>query len=437
VQAPPVHYADTGAGKVAYQVIGDGRVDMVLAGGIFGSVDACWEIPALARVRRFLSTFARLIQLDYRGLGASDPAPPGPWRVEDWATDIVTVLDAVGSTSASIWGEHVGAHAGVQVAVDHPARVRSLCLMNSAARFVSSDDYQLGMSSGDADGFGEFVRARWGSGAVYGLLLGPFGLDRATHARYERMVGPPTVMAQLSDETLRSDVRDLLPMLHCPVLIAHTGDVAVSVEQARDLSERVPASRLSIVESTSLYWGEDHAELAMRWLVGEDIEWGGSGEPDLVTIVFTDVVGSTGRATGLGDTAWRRELDALDSFVWTEIARRGGRVVKQTGDGHVIEARGPSDAVRLALALSNGARSLGMPIRVGVHTGEVQRRGDDLSGVAVHAGARIAAIAEADEVLVSRTVRDLAAGSGFTFERHGTHVLKGLDDEWELFTVRR
>jgi class 3 adenylate cyclase len=434
MDTPPVRYADTGDGMVAYQVFGDGAVDMVIVGGLFGSVDACWSIPGLVRIRRFFAGFARVIQLDYRGVGVSDPAPPGPWQVEQWATDIVAVLDAVGSTSAAFWGEHVGAHAAVRVAVDHPDRVRSLCLMNTAARFVRGDGYDLGMDAADADLFGEFVRHKWGSGAVYSMLVGPLVLDRATHARYERIVGPPRTIAELSDATLASDVRDLLPLLHCPVMVVHTGDVAVTVEQAQDLAERVPGSRLSIVQSTSLYWGEDHAELGLRWMLGEDVQW---GETDLATVLFTDVVGSTARAAALGDEAWRRELDALDHFVATEVARRGGRVVKNMGDGHLVELRGPSDAVRLALALTAGARSLGTPIRAGLHTGEVLRRGDDLAGIAVHACARIAALADADEVLVSRTVRDLTAGSALRFEPRGVHTLRGVGDGWELFAAHR
>jgi class 3 adenylate cyclase len=434
VETPRVRYADAGDGKVGYQVFGEGAVDMVIAGGLFGSVDACWSIPGLVRIRRFFGSSARVIQLDYRGTGVSDPAPPGPWQVEQWAADIVAVLDDAGSTSAAFWGEHVGAHAAVRLAVDHPGRVRSLCLMNTAARFVRGDGYDLGMEIADADAFGEFIRQQWGSGAVYSMLVGPYGLDRETHARYERTVGPPSTIARLSDATMRSDVRDVLPLLHCPVLVVHTGDVAVGVDQAEDLAERVPGARLSVVKSTSLYWGEEHAELGMRWLLGEDARW---GESDLATVLFTDVVESTVKAASLGDTAWRRELDALDHFVATEVARRSGRVVKHMGDGHLIEVRHPSEAVRLALTLTTGARALGTPIRAGLHTGEVLRRGDDLSGIAVHACARIAALADADEVLVSRTVRDLTAGSGLQFDPHGVHILKGLGESWELFTARR
>jgi class 3 adenylate cyclase len=430
---PAVHYADTGAGKVAYQVWGEGPVDVLFTGSIYGAVDATWDIPALARIRAFFGTIARVAHLDHRGLGASDPLP-GPWSIDAWAEDVVAVLDAIGSTSVALMAEHVGGHVALRVALDQPDRVRSLCLMNTAARFVSGDGYDLGLAPEMLAMFEGMVRERWGTGLVYGMLIGDHALDRATLARYERLVGPPSVMTALTEATLRSDVRDLLPDVRCPALVVHTGDTPVPIEQAQDLHERLAGSRLLAAESTSLYWSDVLAESSLLWLLGESAEY---GEKDLVTILFTDVVGSTDRARDAGDESWRRDLDALDDFVQREVRRRGGRLVKQTGDGHLVELRGPSDAVRLAMLLVDGARSLGTPIRAGLHTGEVLRRGDDLSGIAVHAGARISAMAAANEILVSRTVHDLAQGSGIGFSSRGSFALKGLDDEWELFAVRR
>ncbi|HYD10147.1 MAG TPA: adenylate/guanylate cyclase domain-containing protein [Acidimicrobiales bacterium] len=435
MDVPPVSYADTGAGLVGYQVFGDGPVDVCIVGGLYGSIDSCWDVPGLARVRRFFAGFARVIHLDYRGTGVSDPLP-GEWSIEAWATDVAAVLDAAGSTSVALWGEHVGAHVGARYVIDHPDRVRSMCFLNTGARFTPADDgsYDLGLPADLLDGWTRHVRKHWGSGRVFRTLVPDADGQVLDVGRHERRIGSPSVIAALTEATMASDARDLLPLVRVPSLVVHTGDVVIDVAQAEDLVERLPDARLTVVESTSLYWGEAHAELSMRWLVGEDVQL---EETDLVTVLFTDVVASTDRAAELGDAAWRRELDALDAFVSTEIRRRGGRLVKQTGDGHLVELRGPSEAVRLAMALVAGSASLGMPIRVGLHTGEIVRRGEDIAGIAVHAGARILDLAASGEILVSRTVRDLTAGSGFTFVPRGAHTLRGLDDGWELFAVSR
>lgn len=433
MESPPVQYADTGDGLVAYQVGGSGP-DLLLATALFGGgAEAGWMIPGIARMRRFLASFSRVITLDYRGMGASDPLPPDRLGdMDEWALDIATVLDAVGSSQATLWGEHVAAHACVRYALEHPTRVRSLCLMNSAARFSPGDGYDMGIEPELLDGFVELLRTTWGTGKVYGRVLRADGVDVELAARYERTLGARTSMVHAQQATLRSDARDLLPKVTSPTLVVHTGDVLVDVDQAEDLRDRIAGAELAVLTSTSLYWGAEHADVLLRWILGGEAAW---GEADLATILFTDVVGSTDRARSIGDTAWRRELDALDAFVAVAVAERGGRVVKQTGDGHLVEVRSPSDAVRLAIALARGARSLGTPIRVGVHVGEILRRDDDIAGIAVHAAARIASLARADEVLVSRTVRDLTRGAGFDFDPRGEHDLKGLDESWDLFAV--
>jgi class 3 adenylate cyclase/alpha-beta hydrolase superfamily lysophospholipase len=440
---PQTRYVKAADGvSIAYQVVGDGPRDLVWVPGWVSHLEAAWEEPTLARFFEQLATFSRLILFDKRGTGLSDRvAVPDLPTLETRMRDVLAVCDAVGSQRAALFGVSEGAPMCVLFAATYPARTTAIILFGGYARRLASADYPIGMSQQSQDAFLAEIARDWG-GPVGLAVRAPSRMDddrfRANWARYLRMGASPAAVLALSRTNAEIDVRPVLESVRVPTLVLHrTGDLTIPVEAGRYLADHIPGA--SLVEMS----GDDH----LPWIgdadrvLGEIEEFltGVRHHPEhdrvLATVLFTDIVGSTSRAAELGDKTWGDLLHAHHAVIREHLARYGGREVSTAGDGFLATFDGPARAIRCALAAARGVGPLGLEIRAGLHTGEVEVTAHDISGLAVHIGARIAALAEPGEVLVSRTVKDLVVGSGLSFQDRGEVVLKGVPDVWHLFAV--
>jgi class 3 adenylate cyclase len=428
--------------SIAYQVIGDGPRDIVWVPGWVSHVEAAWDEPTLARFFERLATFSRLILFDKRGTGLSDRVPESTLpTLETRMGDVHAVCDAARSERAALFGVSEGASMCVLFAATYPRRTSAIILFGGYARRLMAPDYPWGGSIERHEAFLEEIERDWG---------GPVGLDvrapsklgdtrfRDNWARYIRTGASPGAVLALTRMNAEIDVRPILDAIRVPTLVLHrTGDRTIPVEAGRYLAERIPeASFVELAGDDHLPWiGDSDAVLGEI----EQFLTGARSRPEsdrvLATVLFTDIVGSTARAAELADAAWADVLRAHHARVRDQLARHAGREIGTTGDGFLAVFDGPARAVRCALALADAVRPLGLEVRAGLHTGEIELAGDDVRGLAIHIGARIAALAGAGEVLVSRTVRDLVVGSGLTFRDRGTHVLKGVPDEWQLFAA--
>lgn len=439
---PQIRYARNGEINIAYQVLGSGPRDLVLVPGWVSNIEVFWEEPTMARFLERLASFSRLILFDKRGTGLSDRIGDMP-SLEQRMDDVRTVMDAVDSKEAALFGYSEGGAMCLLFAATYPNRVTALITAGSYPSQKWSAESPWGRTPETQDQFVHGIEAQWG---------GPVGIEvrapsmahderfRQWWARWLRSSASPAAAAAVVRMSYEIDVRDLLPSIRVPTLILHSvGDKAVSVAASRFMAERIPDAKL--VELP----GEDHAP----WLsdcdaIVDEVEeflTGARGcvEPErvLATVLFTDIVGSTRRAAELGDRRWRDLLGSHNSVVRRELARFRGREVKTAGDGFLATFDGPARAIRCACAISDAVQSLGLEERAGLHTGECEVIGDDIGGIAVHIGARVSAYAGASEVLVSSTVKDLVAGSGLNFEERGVHTLKGVPGEWHLYSVQR
>jgi pimeloyl-ACP methyl ester carboxylesterase len=434
-------YARSGDVHVAYQVLGQGP-DLVFVPGWVSHVEACWDFPPLARFLDRLAAFSRLILIDKRGTGMSDPLPSGRVAsLEDRVDDVRAVMDAVGSARAALLGISEGGPLNMLFAATYPERTAALILFGSFARVAKAPDHPHGFDLERLERFVEEAREAWGSGFAIEQLAPSHAADTAYRegwARYQRMAASPGVAAALLALSVAIDVRHVLPAIHVPTLVLHrTGDRFVPLPLGRQLAEGIPGARLVELPGT------DHLYFAggMEQILAEIEEFltgtRSVGEDDrmLATVLFTDIVGSTDHATRLGDARWRDLLEQHDAFTRRQLGRFRGRAVKTTGDGVVAVFDGPARALRCAAALATGVRSLGLEIRAGVHSGECEMRGDDVAGIAVHIAARVAQLAEAGEVLCTGTVRDLVAGSGLEFTPRGSQTLRGVPGEWPLWAA--
>ena len=437
IDVPEIRYATNGDIHLAYQTAGTGPPDIVFIWGPFSNIEIIWEYPPARRSLERFASMGRLIHFDRRGTGLSDRPGRIP-TLEQQMDDVVAVLDAVGSERAVLIG---GGDAGMMTtlfAATHPERTSGLVLSDPRVRITRTDDFPWAFTDEEWGALRAALLDGWGAGvSQFAAAPSTLGDDtvRRFWARLERQSLAPGAVADMLDVLEAADVRPVLPTIQAPTLILHrTGDRLSAVEQSRYLVERIPGARL--VELP----GEDHAGWEGDAEPGNDeIEEFVTGhrpvhQPDrvLATVLFTDIVDSTVRARELGDRKWRELLDRHDEVARQAINQYGGRFVKSTGDGVLATFDGPARAIRCALGLG---RTLPVPIRAGLHTGEVELRGDDVGGIAVHTGARVAGLAAAGEVLVSRTVKDLVAGSGIEFADRGLHVLKGVPDEWQLYAV--
>ena len=437
---PETQYAKGPGGDIAYQVVGDGPIDLVVVPGWFSHVDMLWGHPGWTAFIADFASFSRVILYDKRGTGLSDPVDGVP-TLESRVDDLTAVMDAAGSRRAALFGLSEGGPISMLFAATYPERVSALVLYGTYVNGSAVEDGSPGRAKWvklmnsirpTLDHWGEGHTIDWAAPS-----LRPTTLNRRAMGALER-AGMSPKMARLTFEAVLTqvDVRDILASVRVPTLVLHRKNEAIPVEFAREIAAQIPSARMVELE------GVDHLPAVgdITSITGE-VEQFLTGHrhedpPDrvLATVLFTDIVDSTRRAAELGDRRWRELLGRHDEITRDEISRFQGREVKHTGDGFLATFDGPTRAVRCATTLTDRMPELGIDIRSGLHTGECELRGNDIGGIAVHIGARIAALANGREVLVSRTVKDLVNGSGITFRDRGTHALKGVPGEWQLFT---
>ena len=443
VDVPETNFARLGDDRIAYQVMGGGPIDLLYMPAWGPSLDLQFDLPAQAALLRRLASFSRLIMFDRRGSGASDSISYEglpPW--EQWADDARAVLDAVGSERAAVLGHAEGGPTAILFAATEPERTRALILFTTSARFLAADDYPWGLPEDALEDAAKVLTEIWATEAMVDFAVPSMAGDQAFRrwfAKTCRAALSPGDAARYFRLTQRMDVRQVLPSVRAPTLVIHRKDFRwIPVEQGRYLAEHIPGAKFVEVpgEDGTIYTAPaaEILDALEEFLTGERPVV----EPDrvLAAVLFTDIVGSTERAATLGDRRWKELLDRLDRVVHGEIEQFGGRLVNTAGDGHLATFDGPGKAIRCARSLIQAVSSLGIQIRAGLHTGEVQLRGTDVGGIAVNIGARVASLAGPSEVLVSRTVTDLVAGSGIEFEDRGEHTLKGVPGEWRLYAVR-
>jgi pimeloyl-ACP methyl ester carboxylesterase len=438
---PQTQYARRGAVNIAYQLIGQGPPDLVLVSPWLSNIEAQWDIPEWEYLYHRFAAFSRFVLFDKYGMGMSDPAPPDSLpTLEEWADDVRTVMTAIGSKEATLLGIADGGMMAALFAAMHPDRTRSLVLLNSAARISWAPDYPIGMPAERQEAILAMVQEAWGKASIVSQINPE--ADQATQqtwARQVRLAASPATGAAVWRMLFALDVRAVLPSLQSPTLVVWTVSPLLPREHSQYLAEKIPGARLVEVSGSvshpSMRDMDALADAVEEFVSGAR----GSVSADriLTTVLLTDIVGSTQHLAQVGDRQWKEMLDTHDRLAEQLIARYRGQLIDRTGDGLLASFDGPARAIRFGLALRDSVRNLGMEIRVGLHTGEVERRGDGhLAGLTVHIAARVQASAGSGEVLVSRTVKDIVAGSGFEFEDRGPHRLKGVPDEWELFAVK-
>jgi class 3 adenylate cyclase len=439
--APETRYARKGDISIAYQVAGDGPIDLVLASGIVSHMALMWSDPQANAMFRRITSFCRLVMFDKPGTGLSDPVS-GPPSAEQRVEDIRVVMDAVGLEHAALLGFSEGGAPSLLFAATYPQRCDALILLETGPKWDWAPDY-LPEERGLLESLWDILFDRfatWGDGRVMemwapSMTSVPGSLQVLGSA--ERICASPGMAMANLEATRLVDVRAALPRILAPTLILHRDHSIVPVCFSRNMAQEMPAAKY--VELA----GQDHLPWVGDWEpIVDEIEQFLTGarhrsEPDraLATILFTDIVSSTEQAAAMGDQRWRALVERHDEVIRAEIERYGGRPIKTLGDGFLAVFEGPAKAIRAARGMGDAARSLGIQIRAGVHTGECERRGEDLAGIAVNVAARIVAKAGAGEVLVSSTVRELVLGSGLEFDERGVHALKGVPDEWRLFAV--
>jgi pimeloyl-ACP methyl ester carboxylesterase len=426
---------------IAYQEVGEGPEDIVFMSAWFSHVDGRWEEPRFAAMLRRLASFGRLLVFDKRGSGASDPLPTAEPTWEDWADDVRAVMDAAGSERATVVGVGDSGPFAMLFAATYPQRVRSLVLVNTGARLIRDTDYPWGMSESDVAGFLARARETWGTGGLADIFAPSVADDsryREWWAKYQRMSASPgrsTTMARL---IFQIDARRVLGAIHVPTLIIHRRDYRfLPIEMGRYLAQHIAGARFVEIAGADgfVYLGDTASILDPI----EEFVTGTKRAPDvdrvLATVLLTDIVGSTDLAAQLGDHRWRAMLDAHDEVVKRAIPQFRGVLHRTTGDGILATFDGPARAIRSAFVLQRELASAALPIRAGLHTGEIELRGQEIGGINVHIAARVSALAGPDEVLCTRTVKDLVTGSEIRFEPRGTHELKGVPQPWEVYAV--
>jgi len=446
MRRPVTRYAPVGDAYVAYQVFGDGPVDLLYHIGWYSHVEGQWEVPAMARFMERLASFGRVICFDRRGHGMSDPVDLDNVTLEQWMEDVRAVLTAAGSESAALIGGQDAGPMTMLFAATYPELTSALVLINTWACPRRRSDYPWGLPDDARERVLEGIlrtfiaeddrEARmFFPGAASASLE-----DAQAMMRVFRMSTSPGMVQRLMGIALDADVRDVLPLVHVPTLVLHRRDNPwCRVGHGRYLGEHIPNAKY-----VELPGADDFSWLGEADSLLDEIEEFVTGapptnEPDRVlsTVLFTDIVSSTERLVDAGDRRWRTTLERHNLIVRKELERFRGREVATAGDGFLAMFDGPARAVRCAGAIVEGVRTLGIDVRAGVHTGEVELAGDDVAGIAVHIGARVGALAGAGEVLVSRTVVDLVTGSGLSFAERGSHALKGVPGEWQLYAVQR
>jgi len=437
-----VRYARSGDISVAYQTVGDGPRDLVFVTGFTMPFEAGWDYPPYRRFIERLASFSRVIMFDKRGIGLSDHVEGAP-TLEQRIDDVRAVMDAAGSSDSVMFGVSEGAPMSILFAASSPERTSALVLYGGMARATEASDYPFAPPAEAAvQSALEFFVPFHGTGfsaEVYSPSVAGDQTYLSWLSRWERIGAPPNALRDIFVMFLDIDVRDVLPAIRVPTLVLHRrGDRAVNVRAGRYLAEHIPGARF--VEMS----GIDH----LPWVgdanaIADEVEEFVTGvrperEVDrvLATVLFTDIVDSTKVATERGDAVWRELLDRHNEIIRKCLAEHRGREIKTTGDGFLATFDGPARAIRCARAITDQIRELGVEVRAGLHSGEIEIVGEDVAGIAVNTAARVAELSGAREVLVSQTVKDLVAGSGLAFEDRGSHSLKGVPGEWHLFAVK-
>jgi pimeloyl-ACP methyl ester carboxylesterase len=439
---PVTRYAKSGEYSIAYQVAGDGPLDLVYVPGFVSHVESMWDDPDFARFLDRLASFSRLIMFDKRGTGLSDRVPVKLLpTLEERMDDVRAVMDAAGSERAALFGVSEGGPMSMLFATTYPERVSALVLYGTYARRVKAIDYPWAPTLEEQRSRLEAVESDWG-GPVNVEIWAPSNVNderfKRWWAQFLRLGASPAAARAVLEMNLEIDVRDILPAIRVPTLVMHrTGDRRIDIGGGRYLAERIPNARFVELEGVDhLVWVGDSEAVAEE--IGEFLTGTRHvAEPSrvLATVLFTDMVESTSRAVSLGDSRWRALISDHDRLVRSELARFRGREIDRRGDGFLAIFDGPARAIRCALSIVDLVHELGIQVRAGLHTGELDIMESGIAGIAVHTGARVMSLAGADEVLITSTVRDLVAGSGLTFSDRGAHELKGVPGTWRILRV--
>ena len=440
MERPQTRYVPVGGVEVAYQVVGEGPLDVVYIAG-FAHVDLRWDDPVWAAFLERLASFSRLILFDRRGTGASDAIPDTAMPTwEEWADDVRAVLDAAQSTRTTVLAENDGGPTGVLFAAMQPERVSGLILANTSARHMRADDYPIGVAPEVVDEWVETWKAGWGTSDIVATVFPSRAGDRAFRqwaAKYMRAsTTPRSAAAQIRYIVENLDAREALPLIQVPSLVLHTKDNLVyTIDEGHYLADHIDGAKFVELPGGDLYVmsAPSAIEEIAEFLTGErpPVEI----DRILTTVLFTDIVASTERAEREGDRRWSELLSAHHKVVRSELHHFRGQEIDTAGDGFLATFDGPARAVRCACAIRDGVQALGLQIRAGLHTGEVELSDEGPRGLAVHIGARIGAAAGPGEVLISRTVGDLVVGSGIKLADRGEHKLKGVPGRWHLLAV--
>ena len=439
---PDTVYARDGSANLAYQIAGDRGPDLLFVPTATFPIDLLWDEPTVANQLERLASFSRLITTDLLGVGSSDAISARDLpAIQAWTDGLVAVLDAVGSESASVFAMAESALPAMLLSASHPHRVRSLVLWSAFARFSRAPDYPSGMPEPALTRYIDSAAEAFGTGRVADVLApswGDNGTMRRWWARGERLSGGPGYFKHIHDVYLRSDVRPALESIQAPTLVLHRrGDRHVLSGHVRYLAERIPHARLVEFEGDDHVWFAGNSDRVIdevqEFLTGERAT--APINRVLATVLFTDIVGSTERAATVGDEAWTTTIQMHKRIVERQVGRARGEVVKFTGDGALAIFDGPARAITCACAIRDAVQALGLPIRAGLHTGEVETIDGDVYGIAVHIAARIAALAGPGEVLVSGVIPPLVLGSKIKFNDRRSHELRGLPGPWAVFAV--
>jgi class 3 adenylate cyclase/pimeloyl-ACP methyl ester carboxylesterase len=444
MKRPQTRYAKSAGGYVACQVFGDGPRDILFVSSWATNIDAMWDEPSCALFFERLSKFGRVICFDKRGTGVSDPVPLASLpTLEEWMDDALLALDAAGSREAAVIGDTEGGPMALLLAATFPDRVAALVLVNTFARWRRADDYPIGMPDATFEKLLALYEQHWGQDPQMLALTAPsVGHDRQMQEwfmRNQRLAMPPGAATRMYRWLLNLDVRSVLPAVSMPTLVLHRRENRhYRLEFGRYLASRISGARLVELPGADCFpfhtpeCGPVLDEI-QAFLTGARAA--PHAERELATVLFTDIVGSTHRASEIGDQRWLEVRAAHDAIVRRSLTAFRGREVERTGDGFLATFDGPARAVHCATRVRNEVRSLGLEIRAGLHTGEIERRPGEIGGIAVHIASRIASLAQPGEVLVSGTVNDLVIGAGIGFEDRGVEALKGLPGTWRLFRV--
>jgi class 3 adenylate cyclase len=442
VEFSDVRYArSTGDIDIAYQTAGRGPIDLVFVCGFTSHLDMVWDLPFYNWILG-LDGVARIITFDKRGTGLSDRSL-GFGSLAERTDDIRAVMDACGVQRAALWGVSEGGPMCVLFAATYPERISHLIIYGSGACFAQQPGYPIGLPVEVLSAMLDALTPNWGKGELLNMFIHDAPdtpENKRTMARFERNACTPQMMREIMQRNIEIDVRSVLPALSVPTLIMHNDqDPLALVDHGRYLAEHIPGAMY--IENTGAYHGTWDASKA-QWLLDAAIDFVGAhrttptpADRVLATVLFTDIVGSTQRAASEGDHHWRELLDRHDVAARAQITRCQGRLVKTTGDGILATFDGPARAIGCAQEMAKESKTLGLGLRAGMHTGEIERRGDDITGLGVVIARRICDMASDGELLASRTVKDLVTGSGITFADRGSHVLKGVPDDWQLFAV--